>query len=206
MYTKTGPWREQLMEVFIYHQCGDLLTSGTMLVARSKIGTVKVGHTVHSGSAEFGPYYRQHPNGITVGGKDNVTMIVGGRKSIVRELTANPLLLMPAPGQNLAMSAIRATLTVAPVGTQTQAAFSAPKFAIQAARGHEGGIGGKIKHGAKYFAAVHEAIGETRKKYTFIQIYSGQPDPGHHAVGNGAGQVDTRALAVQLQGLPGWSD
>jgi hypothetical protein len=132
-------------------------------------------------------------------------MIVGGRKSIARELTAYNLPLMPAPGQNLAMSVIRQTLQVASEGRLIAHALLAPKYAVRAAMTERGNIGAKIKHGAKYFAGIHDAIEESRKKYIFIQLYSGQPEAGDYAVGNGGGAVNTSALVIQLQALPGWS-
>jgi hypothetical protein len=114
---------------------------------------------------------------------------------------------MPLPGQNLAMSVIQQEEHQVPEPVLVATALYAPDLAIRAAgdaAGQKNSIGKKIKKGANYFVGIHEAIAEARKKYTFIQLYSGQPDPGDHAVGNGGGAVNTSALVAQLRALPGW--
>jgi hypothetical protein len=193
------------MQVLIYANVGDLTTSGATCYQRAGIGGVAAQNNVlHTGAALFQVFFQNHQNGFTVGGKDRVTMIVGGQKSISRELTAHNFPLRPLPGQNLAMSVLHQDKHAVPEGLLIAHALAAPEYAFKAARGQAGSIGTKLKHGAKYFKGVHDAIEETRKKYTFVQLYSGQPEPGDHAVGNGVGAVNTSALVVQLRALPGW--
>jgi hypothetical protein len=197
------------MQVFIYESGNNwaLTNSGTTLSGQAGIGNVRVHGRHHKGAAPFETFSQNHPNGITVGGKDNVVLIVGGRKSIIKALTDHSLLLRPAPGLGLAIRVIRQTETYTPAPIRLLHRLeTAPKLAINHALGAGGGLGTRLAAGARYFAAVHDAVEETSKKYTYIQVFSGQPEVGDFALGNGGGAVATPALAILLQTIRGWSD
>jgi hypothetical protein len=195
------------MQVVIYESgtAEDLTNSGWTLQRRAHIGDVATNGSGHLGAMPFERFSQNHPNGITVQDKDSVVLIVGGRKSILAALTNHPLLLIPTLGQSLAMRVIRANGAGVPAPVRFCHAMDAPGYAIKHAKRADGNFFKKLAAGAKHFAAIHEAIDETSKMFTYIQLYSGQAEAGDYVVAGGNGAVTTPALAVQLQTLAGWS-
>jgi hypothetical protein len=195
------------MQVLVYvGGVGDALTeSGFELQRRAHIGDVATHGRGHMGAVPFEAFSRRHPHGITVPGPDQVLLIIGGRKSIVAAMTNHPFQLIPTPGESLSMRVIRANGAAVPTWARFCFTMDAPKLAHGHGQLASKNVFKQMAAGAKQFAAIHKAIDETSKMFTYIQLYSGQAKTGDHGVGTGVGAVSTTALAVQLPTLSGWS-
>lgn len=207
------------MQVYISSKAGPLTNDGAELRKRSGIETINVVGRGLLDIMELDAFAVRNSQGFQVGDDSEVVMIFGGRKSLVRELSVCPLLLRPAPGEELWMRGIRQTGAVRPASEEALMRLYLPKIAIDHGKGmatdtktdpQTGNVSQTVSPKrwvigtAKTAAAMSETLTRSSKKYTYLQIYSGPPQTRDRKLTTNSQPLSMIALAAALQAIPGW--